>query len=211
MKTTKRKPHLPPEDDTLIRLNELPGPLGLSALSRMGILTALDDSTMYLSAQALSIPGRAAIAQTMVPLGATACTTLALWVWLGGTFPPNIQIVSHSHYRELVHSRRIVVRDRRLNDRDIARLGQLWVTTPARTACDIACENPSRLGDISPVNAVLELMNEFDVTPDDCLRILWDNTRWPGHSRGVDLINRIAATRKEGGTVEADDDAQDEP
>lgn len=191
----RRRPHLPSADGTLIPASDLPGPLGMTALSRMGILTALDDSTAYLSHQARSIPGRAAIAQTMVPIGATACTTLALWVWLGGAFPPNIQIVSRSHFREPIHGRRILVRDRRLTERDVSRLGQLWVTSPTRTACDIACESQARLGDVDRVAAIIDLMNEFGVEPDDCLRTLWDNPRWPGHARGVDLINRIAATR----------------
>ncbi|KAB8291940.1 hypothetical protein [Bifidobacterium avesanii] len=196
MKTTATAPVIPSgANDSIIPASELPGPLGAAALARMGILVPLDGTGGYLASQARTVHGRAGIIQAMLPSASTACATLALWVWIGGEFPPNLQIVSHSHFRAAVYGRRIQVYDRKLDDRDRSRLGRLWVTSPARTACDLACAKPGRFDGLNVPNAIVELIREFGVTVDECLQLLWDNPRWPGHARGIGLLTRIGDTQ----------------
>lgn len=184
-----------PANPSIIDADELPGPLGASALARMGILVPLDGTGGYLATHADTVHGRAAIIQSMLPSSAIACATLALWVWIGGNFPPNLQIISSSHFRAAVYGRRIRTFDRKLDERELSRLGRLWITSPARTACDLACENPARFKEINVINSIVELIREFGVTVDECLQLLWDKPRWPGHARGIDLMQRIGETQ----------------
>ena len=194
----------PPKLEPIITSQELPGPLGIASLAKMGAIKRLDDNANYLADQAVSVQGRAAIVNTMMPANAVACLTLALWVWIGGLFPNSLTVVSHSHFRTAVHGRPIRVLDRRLPSAACARLGSLWLTSPERTVCDLACAGESLLGGIDPVTAIIDLMEEYELTAETCLNILHANTRWPGHAHGVETLQRIALAYS---TVDEDGDA----
>lgn len=174
----------------------------------MGAIKQLDDHANYVADQAVSVQGRAAIVNTMMPPNAVACLTLALWVWIGGPFPNSLTVVSHSHFRAAVHGRPIRVLDRRLPSTSRARLGSLWLTSPERTVCDLACADETLLGFVDPITAIINLMEEYELTTTACLKILRDNTRWPGHAHGVETLQRIAlayATVDEDGDDNGDD------
>ncbi len=185
-------PKAPPGRNPIITSRELPGPLGIVSLARLGVIKQLDDHANYMADQAASVQGRAAIVGTMMPPNAIACLTLALWVWIGGTFPDSLTVVSHSHFRTAVHGRPIRVLDRRLPPTACARLGSLRLTSPERTACDLACANEALLGFVDPVTAIIDLVEEYELDIADCLQILHANTRWPGHAHGVETLQRIA-------------------
>lgn len=175
---------------------DLPGPLGIASLAKVGALVPLDSTGGYLTEQAHTVIGRAAIVQRMIPANAVACMALALWIWVGGQFPPSLAVIAHAHLRSTTYGRRLRVYDRRLDADERSRLGELWVTSPLRTACDLACELMSDNAsepDGSAAAAVVELMEDFDFTIDDCIAALARNTRRPGHARGQRVLASLHA------------------
>lgn len=195
--------HLSP----IIPCKDLPGPLSVASLARMGALVPLDATGCYLANRAGTVPGRASIVERIVPPDATACAALALWIWTGGAFPGTLTVISHTHFRALVYGRRMRAYDRRLAADERSRLGGVWVTSPLRTACDLACnDDGSPLPDGRVTAAgIIELMEDFDFTPDDCIALLQRNPRWPGRRRGLETFMALRGSyAPPGADAEAD-------
>jgi hypothetical protein len=165
---------------------DLPGPLGLNRLAAFGTVKKFDESTGYWSEHADSLYGRALIVSTIAPFGTVACTMTAAWVWLGGpNFPDTIDVISTAHFRSASAGRRIRVFKRLTLPEQIIRLGNLPVTTPARTACDLVMA-PEDTPDPSSVNAlVCRLMSAYRFRPNDCLTIIKDHRhhKYAGRAR----------------------------
>ena len=176
---------------SLIQTGDLPGPLSLSLLANEGIITCLDRSCCYLNEQAEGLYGRASIVMPMVPYGAAACGGLALWIWLNGRFPDALDIISNSHFRTPVHGRPLRPHQRQLDARYLMRLGQLWVTSPLWTACDLACDPSGRCNGEDVMAVLHELMECYQVSCGSCETLLSSNPRWPGHARGLETIRRL--------------------
>ncbi|MBW3078486.1 hypothetical protein [Bifidobacterium simiiventris] len=169
-------PHTAREDKPLLTERDLPGPLSLNMLIANGSLSRLDSSSGYQRSHATTLYGRATILADMVPRNATVCALTAAWVWLGGTFPNTVDVISRSHYRAAAHSRKIRVFNRKSPPEHLIQIGETRVTTPARTVCDLSLlpvDEPDCGATIS------DLMTEYRVTADDCLHILDRNPFWP--------------------------------
>lgn len=179
----------------IIPCRELPGPLSVASLARLGALVPLDATGCYLTIHAGSVHGRAAIVERVIPPDATACASLALWIWTGGTFPGVITVISHAHFRAAVYGRRMRAYDRRLAADERSRLGGVWVTSPLRTACDLACNDDVPTADgRSVTDGIVELMEDFDFAPDDCIALLQRNPRWPGRRRGMEMFQTLSGS-----------------
>ena len=178
---------------SLIQIGDLPGPLSLSLLVNEGIVTCLDRSCCYLNDQAEGLYGRASIVMSMVPYGAAACGGLALWVWINGHFPDALDIISNSHFRTPVYGRPLRPHQRQLDARYLMKLGQLWVTSPLWTACDLACEPTGQCNGEDIMAVLHELMERYHVSCGSCEALLSSNPRWPGHAQGLDTIRRLKA------------------
>ncbi|MFT8648847.1 hypothetical protein [Bifidobacterium psychraerophilum] len=174
---------------TLILANDLPGPLSMRWLHELGIVIPLDEGSAFLSDDAGSLYGRATVASALVPTGSAACTLLAAWIWTGGPFPETIDIVSQSHYRAPVHGHLIRVHNRNIPPDHLMRMGRLWVTSPQRTACDLACDDGH--GGPELLRIISAVLHQHQLTPSACLHLLASNPRWPGHARGVALFNAM--------------------
>lgn len=173
---SRRPNNTRPTSSTAILLaSELPGPMSMRHLNDVGALQALDDSSAYLSESASTLYGRGTIASSMMPFGTVACAMTAAWVWLGGEFPRTLDILSSSHFRTPVHGRRIKVFNRILPNTQITSIGDLRITTPVRTACDIALLNETDLMHEYATETVRALMEEYGFTPTACLGIIDDN------------------------------------
>lgn len=177
----------------ILEIKDLPGPLSLQMLVRVGIVTELDPSSCYLREQAQGIFGRASIVLSMLPYGVAACGSLAQWIWMNGTFPDALDIISNSHFRSLVHGRVLRPHNRRLNPEYLMRLGKLWVTSPLWTACDLACEDTVLCNGEDRLGVIQDLIERYKVSYADCLSLLGANPRWPGHARGMKIITSLKA------------------
>lgn len=169
-----------PTAKSLLNDNDLPGPLSMNLLTRHGAIMPLDAASGYQSEHAGTLYGRATIINDMIPHRSTACALTATWLWLGGRFPETIDIISRSHYRAYVHHRKVRVFNRKSPADHVIQVGDTRVTTPARTVCDLSLL-PDRTteADGQVDTMISDLMTEYRVTPDDCIRILDGNPFWP--------------------------------
>lgn len=176
----------------LLRDDELPGPISMHRLARLGAVHQLDEASAYLSEDAETLFGRAAITDSLKPYNTVSCAVSAAWVWLGGKFPDTVDVISSSHYRAPIRGRRVRVFNRKAPAKHISTIGSLRVTTPARTACDLALlpanEIPSR--EVSAM--VCAFMETGQCKPRDCLDILDENRYWPNAPRARAFFEYIA-------------------
>lgn len=173
----------------LLGHGDLPGPLCLNRLDSIGTLCKLDNTNAYSRHDARTLYGRASIIATLLPSRSVACAGTAAWVWLGGMFPNTIDIIAKAHYRALRYRLRVSVFNRNAPDSHIITVGPITVTTPARTACDLAMNCTSEAQ--SPaVEIVCMLMQEFKFRPDDCLAIMREAT----HIRNAPRARRFFRT-----------------
>ncbi len=156
-------------------------------LTSRGIMRCLDHATAYHLDHTRTLTGRGALVSTMIPNDAAACMTLAAWIWIGGDFPPTIDLLTDMHFRSRIHGRRVRVFNRKAPASQKIMITGREVTSPARTACDITLLPDLEFEDFGGTARVRELMEHYDVGVDDCLRILDDNRYWP---------NRVASRRR---------------
>lgn len=146
--------------------------MSLHRLSRVGSVCSLDGHSGYWSEHADSLYGRALIVHNIIPSSTVACMRTALWVWMGGMFPETVDVLSGSHYRTTRHSRPICAFARRVEREHVVRLGDLNITSPPRTACDIATMANRRPGTAIFADRVADLMHAYCFTPEECHDIL---------------------------------------
>lgn len=157
----------------LLGNDDLPGPMCLNLLASSGALCKLDSANAYSSHDSDTLYGRACIIATLLPSRSVACARTAAWVWLGGTFPDSIDIIAKAHYRTLRYGRKINVFNRVAPSEHTIKVGPITVTTPVRTACDLALncvpETESKVSEI-----ICMLMQEFHFRSNDCMQIMED-------------------------------------
>ena len=102
-----------------------------------------------------------------------ACSRTAAWVWHGRHVPDSIDIIAKAHYRTLRYGRKINVFNRLAPSEHTIKVGPIIVTTPVRTACDLALncvpETESKVSEI-----ICMLMQEFHFRSNDCMQIMED-------------------------------------
>lgn len=176
----------------LLRDNALPGPMSMHRLAEIGAIHQLDDDSAYLSEDAETLFGRANITNILKPFNTVSCAVSAAWVWLGGRFPDTIDVISTSHYRAPIRGRRVRVFNRKAPRDHIATIGSLQVTTPARTACDLALlpatEHPGR----EAAAMIYAMMDSGRCKPRDCLDILDENRYWANAPRARTFFEYLA-------------------
>lgn len=175
----------------LINVDDVPGGIGMSRLLGEDVLVGLDDECGYVNDHADTLYGRGAIVNRMVPFGSIAAGPLAAWVWVGGDFPYRLDLISNSRYRTLAHGRQITVYNRKTPPDHVMRLGQLRITSPLRTICDIACMDEGGKILAGAESLLPLLMERYEVRAEACLQTLWENPRWPNHSDGVRTLMRL--------------------
>lgn len=195
--TSSRRPHddARPHVPLLVMADSLPGPLSLRHLTRHGVIRTLDHRTGgYTCLRARTLSGRGAIVGTMLPPNTAACMGLAAWVWLGGLFPDTIDIVSDSHFRSLVHGRRIRVFNRKTSARDVMAISGIRVTAPARTVCDLTLLPDGEFEALGGLERIRELLDDYDVHPHECVRVLDENRFWPNIRTARRRLAEVGAT-----------------
>ena len=131
----------------------------------------LDSVNAYSCHDSDTLYGRACIIATLLPSRSVACSRTAAWVWLGGTFPESIDIIAKAHYRALRYGRKINVFNRLAPNEHTIKVGPIIVTTPVRTACDLALNcTPESESLVSEI--ICMLMQEFHFRSNDCMQIM---------------------------------------
>ena len=143
----------------------------LNLLASSGALCKLDSVNAYSCHDSDTLYGRACIIATLLPSRSVACSRTAAWVWLGGTFPESIDIIAKAHYRALRYGRKINVFNRLAPNEHTIKVGPIIVTTPVRTACDLALNcTPESESLVSEI--ICMLMQEFHFRSNDCMQIM---------------------------------------
>jgi hypothetical protein len=154
-----------------------------------GVITMLDTSAGYLTAAAQTLFGRASIARRLVPKDTIAAGTTAFWVWFSGTLPGELTVISSSHYRSLVFGRHIAALNRIIPAEDLRHVADLTLTSPLRTACDVAClpkEDFDR--DVGSI-ILFSFLQYYEIPIGQCRKAILDNPRRPGFINGVRVFN----------------------
>lgn len=165
---SRARPVVPP----LLHSRDLPGPMSLSRLSIAGTVRSLDGYSGYWADHGDTLYGRALIVHRMIPSATAACMRTALWVWMGGAFPETVDVLSGSHYRTLRHGRPIRVFARKVGREQLMKVGELDITSPQRTVCDIASTARGMSGAAVFADRIADLMHMYRFTPDECEAIL---------------------------------------
>ena len=162
----------------LVRVEDLPGPLSLHQLSGMGMVRPLDMHHAYYSRYAGTVPGRAHMVRRFIPSRTIACTLTASWIWIGGTFPSTIDVVSASHFRTTMFGRKIRVFNRQTPQEQYSMVEGMRVTTPLRTICDVALLADDEWDMVDAPLLIGSIMQSYDLSVRDCLDILRVNRFW---------------------------------
>lgn len=156
----------------IVRLKDLPGPLAMHRLVLEGALVRLDDTQAYTARDAETLAGRAAVIRELLPPRIPACGRTAAWVWAGGDFPQVLDVLSRSHFRTSVAGRRIHAMARRVPPEQLTEIGDLKLTIPARTACDLALFPYDEIIRQQLHETMVSVMQQCRVDVRDCLSIL---------------------------------------
>lgn len=85
--------------------------------------------------------------------------------------PESIDIIAKAHYRALRYGRKINVFNRLAPNEHTIKVGPIIVTTPVRTACDLALNcTPESESLVSEI--ICMLMQEFHFRSNDCMQIM---------------------------------------
>ena len=163
----------------------------MARLTHFVTLHSLDQTNAYSAEHADTLYGRAMIALKLIPFGTIACALTAAWVWLGGTFPRTVDVISSSHYRADSHGRKIRVFNRKTAPEHVIQVGNLRITTPMRTACDIALLTPGELNEHDACDVLCALFEEYQVSLAQCMQTLDDNHFWPNTQPARELFTSM--------------------
>lgn len=184
----------------------LPGRLTLGQLAINGIVTMLDHRCGYVTMHAQTLAGRAQIVASLIPPHTLPCMRLAQWVWIGGRFPDAIELATQAHYRTEIHGRLVRTYKRSVDESHRARIGELTLTSPTRTACDLSCRDETGTGALRQhVLDLCKLMDEWNISAEECARMLRGNPRWPRRRHGLALFAAFAELERLQRKSEEDD------
>lgn len=172
----------------------------VTRMADYGVLHSFDDISAYLGEHADTPDGRGLICRHASPMDVVACASLAAWIWVGGDFPSTIDVVSDAHYRSLAHGRRIRPFNRQIDSQYIVTVGGMKVTSPARTACDLALVQIDAADEQLEVGGTIRcLMNRYSFGMADCLAIFdTDSRHWPNIRQARELLTATAADSSQG-------------
>lgn len=182
----------------LLNGNHLPGPMCMKKLSQFGIFNQLTSQIGYSHKTGISTKGRSDIVSDLIPKKSVACLFTAAWVWLGGEFPENIEIIDYGHCRKKPYGRVIHSFRRQLSDEDYVILGEVRVTTPERTICDLAYTHEEN-ENYEPCRKRIAklLISHYCVDLNKCKQIINNNPYFPGSIHAKNWLQNISEEASE--------------
>lgn len=177
---------------TLLDTTHLPGPLCMKKLSKFGAFERLSIRSGFAHSTAKSIEGRCKILKKLIPRDSAACMFTASWIWLGGTIPNILDVISGSHYRVVPHDHPLRVFRRKLLKREQKVIKDLRITSPARTICDIALTPSKNIYDeIRKKDTIFNLIQEYGTSFKECEKIINSNPHFPGAQKAKDWLKNV--------------------
>ena len=170
-------------------------------LISMGVICPLDGDHAYQAVYAQSVAGRITLIKRVIPSHITLCALTACWVWLGGTLPGSIDVISRSHFRSTMFGRKIRVFNRQARESQTTVANGLRLTTPVRTACDIATLPDDEWQGRDGATLVDSLMEEYHFSASDCLTMLGVNRFWPNTPRARNYFSTLPRIGAETGRL----------
>jgi hypothetical protein len=141
------------------------------------------DHEVRAAAVALTLPAR------LLRAGAVVTQLAAAWLWCGGPAPPYVDVVQQRGQGR-VSRPGVVLHERRIDPVDVAGVGDLIVTTPARTAADLLrTGHPERAE-----NCLRALMMHTGLTLRDVAATLERMPRMRGVARARELLGQCSET-----------------
>jgi hypothetical protein len=135
------------------------------------------------AAVALTLPARLRGAEVVVTQVAAA------WLWCGGSAPPYVDVVQPPGQGRASRPG-VVLHERRIDPADVARVGELVVTTPGRTAADLLRMAPPE----QALAGLTGLMAHTRLTVQEVADTLERMPRMRGVARARDLLSGYAGT-----------------
>lgn len=177
---------------TLLDTTHLPGPLCMKKLSKFGAFERLSIRSGFAHSTAKTIEGRCKILKKLIPRDSAACMFTASWIWLGGTIPNILDVISGSHYRVVPHDHPLRVFRRKLLKREQKVIKDLRITSPARTICDIALTPSKNIYDeIRKKDTIFNLIQEYETSFKECEKIINSNPHFPGAQKAKDWLRNV--------------------
>ncbi|MFU0523827.1 hypothetical protein ACMZ70_05800 [Gardnerella vaginalis] len=177
---------------TLLDTTHLPGPLCMKKLSKFGAFERLSIRSGFAHSTAKTIEGRCKILKKLIPRDSAACMFTASWIWLGGTIPNILDVISGSHYRVVPHDHPLRVFRRKLLKREQKVIKDLRITSPARTICDIALTPSKNIYDeIRKKDTIFNLIQEYETSFKECEKIINSNPHFPGAQKAKDWLKNV--------------------
>ncbi len=179
----------------VLRADNLPGPTALAWLQRQGRARLIDNRTAVSQPLAGCAVLRARTAAQLLPRRCVACGLLAFWIWEGGPFPARLTAICATRPKTAPpHDVDLV--QRQLGPGDVLEIRGLQVTSPLRTAVDLACLP----GDIFDVRVgagrFVTFLRHHNLDLVDCLARLEENSRAVGYSTGRRRLEALDARQE---------------
>lgn len=175
----------------LLEAQKLPGSFCLKHLENKGLTTCLNASTAFLNSFSQSIHGRSTIAQKIIPRSTSACGRLAAWVWCSGTLPKHVDVISTSHHKNSLFDRKIIVHQRKVPNAHQHRIGNLSLTSPLWTICEIASLCRAEFKKWGDLKSLLLFLHRHKLTIEDCIDLLHSYPRWPGKNVALGRFKQL--------------------
>ena len=153
---------------------------------RLGEVDVLVDEPLHPALRAATL-APAAERHDLVAAGWTAAWIHGAWPALRRPLTLCIDLSAARRTRMLAEAPREV----RFRPGDVARLDGVRVTTPLRTALDLARLEEAFIG--APVEAAIALLERAQLTPDDAATLVFTGPRTPYKRRCVDRLRALAA------------------
>ena len=164
----------------------------MKKLSKFGAFERLSIRSGFAHSTAKTIEGRCKILKKLIPRDSAACMFTASWIWLGGTIPNILDVISGSHYRVVPHDHPLRVFRRKLLKREQKVIKDLRITSPARTICDIALTPSKNIYDeIRKKDTIFNLIQEYDTSFKECEKIINSNPHFPGAQKAKDWLKNV--------------------
>ena len=179
-------------------MRDLPGPMSLHRLTGLGVVRRLDEAHAYYARYTTTVQGRVRMVKRLAPSHVIVCALTACWVWLGGELPQTVDVVSQSHFRTVMYGRKIRVFNKQTTEQDVTTICGLHITTPLRTACEIAVLPNTEWEMTDGASLVCALMNEYRLTKSDCMAVLNANRFWSNGPRAKRFFSTLLEIEDKG-------------
>lgn len=176
----------------VLRADDLPGPTALAWLQRQGRARLIDNRTAVSQPLAGTAVLRARTAAQLLPRRCVACGLLAFWIWEGGPFPNRLTAICQTRPKTTPpHDVDLV--QRLLGPGDVLEIDGMQITSPLRTAVDLACL-PGDMFDVRVgAGRFVTFLRHHNLDMADCLVRLEDNSRAVGYSTGRQRLEALDA------------------